>query len=257
MLKVGALNYLNAMPFFTAFECQEISTDATFSYGPPTTLNRALAQGDVDLAIISSVEFLRHQDFYRLVPPGYGISAVDAVRSVRLYLPGTLADLDKKVIAVPTDSASSVELVRILCTHFWGVSCTLKPFIEIEDIHEGQPFLLIGDQCLQYETVEGMQSIDLAEIWYKKTGLPFTFAILADSRKAYEQKEEEMKTFQKQLTQALKWSRENRLLIEQLAQKKLPLPLSTIQEYFSLLQYSLTDLHIQGLREFELLASVP
>jgi chorismate dehydratase len=81
-------------------------------------------------------------------------------------------------------SRSSVNLVKILAKNLWKKEFrwinTYDNF-DFENIPDNEGIVLIGDQCFEYEK-RFLFSIDLAEEWYKFTGLPFTFACWTANR---------------------------------------------------------------------------
>ena len=141
----GSISYLNLLPF-QVFLKRYISSNASkmsFRYkrAVPTQINKALKRGEVNAAFISSVE----SEKYKCTD--LGIVANEKVYSV-LLLEGTNK--------MDPASATSNQLAQVLNL-------------------EGE--VLIGDRALKYY-LDGGEGIDLAEAWYKETGLPFVFARL-------------------------------------------------------------------------------
>src|SRR5918996_6321003 len=82
--------------------------------GVPTELNRALLEGEIDAAPISSIEYARNADSLRLLPR-LCVSSEGAVESIQLI---TKTPLDRlRSIAVTPESATSVVLTRVLFPH--------------------------------------------------------------------------------------------------------------------------------------------
>ncbi len=141
----GSISYLNLLPF-QVFLKRYISNNAsqmTFRYkrAVPSQINKALQRREVHAAFISSVTSAKCKC------TDLGIIADQKVYSV-LLLEGE-NEIDPA-------SASSNQLARVL---------------------ELQGKVLIGDAALKHYFNEGT-GIDLAEAWYKETGLPFVFARL-------------------------------------------------------------------------------
>lgn len=226
--KFGILSYINALPFYAAMQCGAIKSDFAISFGVPTTLNHALQNGQLDLAFISSTEYLSHPERYVLVDD-FCIGARERVGSVKLYLKSSIASLEGKTIACTSQSASSIALLRLLCHHFWRVEPSFAPLASLEELDRHEGFLLIGDDCLSRPEVPPFHSIDLAQAWYYATGLPFTFAVLA-ARPG-------VNVPVQTLRQALQWARENWTTVEQVAAEASQLPLEMIRAYYPLLRY--------------------
>lgn len=141
----GSISYLNLLPF-QVFLKRYISNNAskmTFRYkrAVPSEINRALQRREINAAFISSVSSAKCQC------TDLGIIADQKVYSV-LLLEGE-NEIDPA-------SATSNQLARVL---------------------DLQGKVLIGDAALKHYLHEG-EGIDLAEAWYKETGLPFVFARL-------------------------------------------------------------------------------
>ena len=141
----GSISYLNLLPF-QVFLKRHLSGNAskmTFRYkrAVPSQINKALKRREVNAAFISSVES-KHCKCTDL-----GIIAYEKVYSV-LLLEG-----DHEIDPA---SATSNQLARVL---------DLKGKV------------IIGDAALKHY-LSGSEGIDLAEAWYKETGLPFVFARL-------------------------------------------------------------------------------
>ena len=184
--RLGIVSYTNVAPLHWGLEpWDEDGHRAEFVRGVPSELNRALLAGEIDLTLISSVEFLRHRD--RLVAlPDFSIATLGPVYSVTLFHRRPWHELHGASIAVTTDSATSVELLRVLLEAD-GIHARLVPCPSDLDAmlatHDGA--LLIGDAAL----VEGVarrevrgavpEMTDLGAAWYRHTRLPFTFAVWA------------------------------------------------------------------------------
>ena len=141
----GSIGYLNLLPF-QVFLKKHISHNASkmsFNYNRavPSAINKAFKRQSIHAAFISSVESRKCKC------TDLGIIAHKNVYSVLL--------LEGKNQADPA-SATSNQLTKVLNL-------------------QGQ--VLIGDAALKHY-LDGGEGIDLAEVWYNKTGLPFVFARL-------------------------------------------------------------------------------
>ncbi len=151
-------------------------------------MNTALLAGEIDLSNVSSVAFGQHADEWLLVP-GLSVAAQEKVESVLLF--SWHADwraLDGGSVALSSDSATSVALVRLLAEERYGAHpryVTTLPDLDAM-LAEHDAALLIGDVAL----VEGQKRreivgrgkpyvFDLATEWRAWTGLPFVFAVWA------------------------------------------------------------------------------
>lgn len=254
-IRVGALNYINSLPFFAAFQKGVVPCAGNLIYNVPTALNRALHAQKLDISLISSAEYLCHKENYTLITDAC-IGADGPVMSVLLYIrDGTSLDaLDEQTVAVTAESASSTLLLKILCHNFWQIYPHFSTLNSIEETGKYAAFLLIGDPCLKNQTVPGFYTLDLADAWRIATGLPFTFAVFAAHNNVVEEKKKEIITFTYQLQQALQWAMENRQEIECLASERFALPIEFIRLYYTLLRYEFNEKQKMGLQKFEELA---
>jgi chorismate dehydratase len=172
-LRVGAVGYLNARPLTWALD-RDASRWAV-RYDLPSVCARLLQDGDVDLGLVPSIEYLQAED-YRFVP-GVGVTSRGAVASVALY---TTRPLDQvRHIALDTSSRTSVALTQVLCQHHFRIRPRFVPHgpelaVMTRDFDSG---LLIGDPAFEADHVRlGLQKIDLGLEWTTMTGLPFVYA---------------------------------------------------------------------------------
>ena len=114
-LTIGVIDYLNVQPVYYRLQERLAGRDVRFVYGVPTTLNRMLIDGEIDLAPISAIETARHADQLAVIP-NLGIATLGAVKTVLLFswMPDP-AELDGCTVALTDHSATSVELLKALC----------------------------------------------------------------------------------------------------------------------------------------------
>lgn len=156
--------------------------------GVPTDLNRRLRDGEIDLTLISSIEFLRHRAELTALPD-FSIATLGPVYSVMLFHRRPWDQLAGARIAVSTDSATSVALLQVLLAAD-GIDAELVPMAPdlAAMLADCDAALLIGDAALEEgvheREIDGHTPLrtDLGEAWYARTRLPFTFAVWA-SRK--------------------------------------------------------------------------
>ena len=183
--RLGIVSYTNVAPLHWGFEPW---AGASFVRGVPTELNRQLLAGEIDLTLVSSVEFLRHRDVLRALPD-FSIATLGPVYSVTLFHWEPWTALSGKKIALTTDSATSVELLKALLRES-GIDADFVPMTPDLETMLGScdAALLIGDAALREAVakrpVNGRKPLitDLGSAWYDLTRLPFTFAVWA-SRK--------------------------------------------------------------------------
>lgn len=254
VLRVGAIKYINSLPYIAAIKARKVQSNITLVEGVPAELNRHLREGLLDVSFISTAEYLQNSDRYEMIGD-YCIAASDQVLSVSLYTKGLLHSLDGKFLGVTPESTTAFQLVRVLCHHFWGISPRLLEltgrFHELAQRERYDAFLLIGDVCLRHPEFPGYHTIDLAQAWYYATGLPFTFAVLAARKDILKEKQPQIEGLKHSLDSALFWARSNRSDIVTTALKQCPVGENRMSDYFEALRYSMEEVHLKGMRLFE------
>lgn len=240
-LKVGCVKYINALPLYFPFTSKGVE----FVYDIPSKLNSQLEKKELDGALTSSVESLNGK--YQC-PLDFGIVACNKVLSVNLYTQLPPSSLNGMRVGLTQQSATSISLLKVLCHHHWKI----KPlFVPLEGPFSSYAaVLLIGDEALENQTLPGFQTIDLAEVWYAMTGLPFVFALFAMQP---EIKLETLKSFNKELTSALQWSDSHPTEIQQEALKRCRLSPSLVKRYYSTLSYRIGQEERKSLDLFRML----
>lgn len=179
MLKIGQIEYANCTPLFHALREQFPCSGYEFVTGVPAELNRLLLAGDVDVCPSSSIEYAYHLERYRILPH-LSISSIGAVASVLLFSKVPVEKLQGCKILLSSESATSVNLLKILLGQRYGCTCSYEvapPDATVNDT-DSSALLLIGDAALRSSLEESNLFVyDLAEMWYKWTGKPFVFAL--------------------------------------------------------------------------------
>jgi chorismate dehydratase len=161
VIRLGRIGYVNMAPVFYRLEA-----DVAELVGVPTDLNRALLEGDCDLAPISSIEYARNADRLRILPR-LCVGSEGAVDSIQLVSRTPLERV--RTVAVTPESATSVVLTKVLLPEAEHV-----PLGE-----EAEATLLIGDAALKSAFEDPTPHYDLGRLWRDRTGLPMVFAVWA------------------------------------------------------------------------------
>jgi len=169
MLRIGCVKYLNARPLIHGWE-------GKVDFDHPSALCTKLAAGKLDVALVSSFEFLRNP-VYRIVD-NVSISSHGPVYSVIVAHRGEIGEI--KEVELDPASETSVNLLRCLIAE-----CGLNPRLvqrstaAAESETRGRAYLFIGDQAVRFrqEHPNDFRFWDLGEQWKKLIGLPFVYAL--------------------------------------------------------------------------------
>ena len=165
-LRVGCVKYLNARPLVRGWE-------GNIEFDHPSALCERLAKGQLDVALVSSFEFLRNP-IYQIVD-GVSISSDGPVYSVVVAHRGELSDIEE--IELDPASKTAVSLLRCLLAEL-GSTPRLTSRVP-ENAGSSQARLIIGDQAISFRQTHAdeFRFWDLGEQWTKLTGLPFVYAL--------------------------------------------------------------------------------
>jgi len=172
-VRLGAVSYLNSKPLIQDLAALLPGSEISLEY--PSRLADSLADGDLDVALIPSIEYLRN--------PGHDIisdacvAARGEVLSVKLYCrchPGSV-----QRIAMDEGSRTSATLARIILAERFGAKPEIEPLSmdSLTTETSADAVLLIGDRAMHTPDEEFYEVMDLGDVWYKWTGLPFVFAM--------------------------------------------------------------------------------
>src|SRR6476469_8930277 len=152
-LRIGRIPYINCYPVYGAIDRGIVPLAGELVDGVPTALNARMASGDLDVSVVSAVEYARDARRYLLLPD-LAISCDGPVQSVMLFAIRPAAELDGRRVIVSRSSMTSVALLELLFENVWHAR---PEFVagdaELSDIasfdrepHEAR--LVIGDAAL-------------------------------------------------------------------------------------------------------------
>jgi len=250
MLKLGHIIYSNCFPPHAGILMNAVPFPFQLVEGIPTQLNRMLEDGFLDVSPSSSIEYGIHADRY-LILPGFSITSRKNVMSILLESRVPIEDLNNKVVALTSASATSVILLRILLEMRYKARPSYIMFQQgIEDPGDkAAAMLTIGDFAItRREAALYPYRYDLGELWNGFTGLPFVFALwqVNDSREI----RKDLKQLYNILRESKTYGLEN---LDELARKtssRFNLAAATLQEYWKLFSYDFGPEEQQGLVTF-------
>ncbi len=248
-VKLGQINFINCLPINLPF-ADEGNEVFEIIQGHPTQINELLRKGEIDLAPISSYEYLSNPDQYEILE-GISISSKTQADSVLVFANSEEEIQNTKEIFITDKSATSVNLLKIILEKKFKRDLTTIKFTSFtKNSSEYSVKLLIGDEALKEAQQNNYKYIlDLGTAWYELTNLPMIFALWCFNKDstAIEHYDE---------IQTLILAARDLGLSEMLpdviveAYKQTGLPKATLAKYFQNLDYDFTDKHEESLELF-------
>ena len=172
-VRIGAVSYLNSKPLIEDLPLLLPSTQIILDY--PSRLADRLANDDLDVALIPSVEYFRGSG-YRILSTAC-VAARGPVMSVKLYCrvhPGQIRRL-----ALDEGSRTSAALAKVILAERYGVHPASEslPIESVTTDSSADAVLLIGDRAMHVPEERFVEVMDLGRMWFEWTGLPFVFAM--------------------------------------------------------------------------------
>ncbi|MGC8641134.1 MAG: menaquinone biosynthetic enzyme MqnA/MqnD family protein [Isosphaeraceae bacterium] len=175
-IRVGAVSYLNARPLY--YGLCDLAPDIDLVLEVPGRLADLLEAGELDVALIPSIEYLRGaQRGYQIVP-GFAIAAQGPVHSVKLFSRVPIAQINR--LALDEGSRTSQALVQVWLDARHGARpATIEPLpLSVPALEStADAVLVIGDRAMQVPREPFHEVVDMAAAWRDLTGLPFVFAL--------------------------------------------------------------------------------
>lgn len=172
-VRVGAVNYLNTKPLIHGLRTSAPQVDLILDL--PSRLADRLAAGELDVALIPSIEFFQNPD-YSIVSDAC-IGCRGPVLSVKLFFRKPPAEV--ATLALDEGSRTSAALAQILLQQQFGVRPRLEPLpigAKIEST-SSDAVLLIGDRAIHSPAGPFVEVWDLGDQWRRWAELPFVFAM--------------------------------------------------------------------------------
>jgi chorismate dehydratase len=254
-MRIGRIGYINCAPVYGAIDrgIVALPPGGELVTGTPAELNDLLVAGELDVSVISAIEYARHAKDLVLLPE-LAISCDGPVRSVALFSRRTFGQLDGRTVLLSASSRTSVALVELLCRDVWKVKPKFaEARAEAQDLdalaalpHEA--VLVIGDAALQL-TAAGTYPYryDLGEEWKRWTGQPFVFAVWAGKRTA---NAGVVKPAHEALLASRAWGLAHLDDLAADAARRTGVAVATCREYLGGLDYAFSDRHRTALTDF-------
>ena len=167
-LRVGTVPYLVARPLDLGLDEEP---GIALRQDVPAKLVAALREGELDIALVSSIELFRRPGYRYLA--GLGVIAENGVSSVKVFHEKPWDEV--RTVALDPASRTAATLTRVVLPD--------RSFLEVEPGNDpaqagADAWLRIGDAALRehFEHPE-RPAFDPARAWTAETGLPFVFAL--------------------------------------------------------------------------------
>lgn len=252
-MRLGRIPWINAAPINAAMDRGIVPAPATIVSATAAELNDLLAAGELDLSVISAVEYARDASQYHLLPD-LAISCDGPVHSVALFSKRPIHELDGATVLRTASSRTSVLLLELLCRHVWKVRPQFATArAEPNDLAALQTLphdavLVIGDAALHLRAANLYPVFaDLGQAWKEWTGLPFVFAVWAARRDA---DREGALRVHGDLLASRAWGVEHLDQLAAEAAARTGIPATVVRAYLGDLDYRLSYRHLAGLTEF-------
>ncbi|HUG35304.1 MAG TPA: menaquinone biosynthesis protein, partial [Candidatus Limnocylindrales bacterium] len=120
-MKLGRIAYINCAPVYGAIDRGIVAPPGELVTGTPAELNDLLVAGELDVSVISAIEYARNSRDLVLLPD-LAISCDGPVRSVALFSRRPVEDLDGRTVLLSASSRTSVALLELLCRDVWKIT---------------------------------------------------------------------------------------------------------------------------------------
>jgi chorismate dehydratase len=263
MLRVGRIPYINCYPVYGAIDAGLVRLEAELVTGVPSDLNQRMARGQLDVSVVSAIEYARASERYVLLPD-LAISCDGPVRSVLLLSKLPAPELGGRRVMVSRSSMTSVALLELLFANVWHAQPEFVPGdAELTDVsrfaeepHDAR--LVIGDAALVLGTREsstGHRSrvpsyefvYDLGAEWKRWTSLPFVFAVWVAQRSTSVSR---ALAVHATLIESRSWGLQHLDRLAERAAASSGVDTGACREYLSGLDYRLSYPHLAGLTNF-------
>lgn len=252
-MRLGRLPWINCYPVYGAIDRGLVRVDADLVSGTASDLNDLLAAGELDVSVISAVEYARDAAAYHLLPE-LAISCDGPVHSVMLFSRKPVEQLQGATVLRTSSSRTSILLLELLFRHRWRVVpryATVRA--EPSDLDALARFphdavLVIGDSALLLAAKRHYPvQVDLGAAWKEWTGLPFVFAVWAARRTAGI---EGVRGIHARLLEARAWGLSHLDLLADQAWATTGIDRQVCRSYLGDLDYSFSYRHLAGLTDF-------
>jgi predicted solute-binding protein len=238
---VGSVPYVNAKPLVSQFEHLGEKSPVKVLYKLPSQLPDLLETGEAQAVLVSSFDSLRRPG--RRISGGC-VSTYGDAQSVRIFSKVPLNQI--KTLALDTSSLTSIHLAQVVLIENYGIRAevvNMPPDLQTM-LGRCDAAVIIGDKGMVAHG-EGLHVTDVGAEWHKLTDLPFVWAAWIGGSGLTED-------LAGHLELANEWGQEHLDQVIEETQAQVNWPGDSCRFYLSsIMNYRLTDAHLEGLRFFQ------
>ncbi len=252
---MGHIQFLNCLPLYWGLARTGTLLDLDLSKDTPEKLSEQLVRGELDIAPITLVEFLRAADDL-VAFPDLAVGCDGPVMSCVIVSQKPLDQLDGARVALGSTSRTSVRLAQLLLAEKIGVrpeyySC--PPDLGLM-MQEADAAVLIGDAALRANLHDGprlgLEVHDLGQMWKEWTGLPFVFAVWATRREYLEREPVVVQKVHEAFLASRDLSLEEVAKVAEQAARWETFDEPVLERYFTTLDFRFGPEQLRGVTEF-------
>ncbi|CAL2068203.1 menaquinone biosynthesis protein [Streptomyces sp. TR1341] len=253
--RVGHIQFLNCLPLYWGLARTGTLLDFQLTKDTPEKLSERLIQGELDVAPVTLVEYLKNSDDL-VAFPDIAVGCDGPVMSCVIVSQVPLEQLDGAKVALGSTSRTSVRLAQLLLSERYGVQpeyYTCPPDLGLM-MREADAAVLIGDAALRANLHDGprygLDVHDLGTLWKEWTGLPFVFAVWAARRDYLEREPLITHQVHQAFLESKKISLEEVDKVAEQAAHWEAFDAQTLAKYFTTLDFSFGDAQLAAVAEF-------
>ncbi|MER7917426.1 MULTISPECIES: menaquinone biosynthetic enzyme MqnA/MqnD family protein [unclassified Streptomyces] len=253
--RVGHIQFLNCLPLYWGLARTGTLLDFQLTKDTPEKLSERLIQGELDVAPVTLVEYLKNSDDL-VAFPDIAVGCDGPVMSCVIVSQVPLEELDGAKVALGSTSRTSVRLAQLLLGERYGVRpeyYTCPPDLGLM-MREADAAVLIGDAALRANLHDGprygLDVHDLGTLWKEWTGLPFVFAVWAARRDYLEREPLITHQVHQAFLESKKISLEEVDKVAEQAAHWEAFDARTLARYFTTLDFSFGDAQLAAVAEF-------
>lgn len=257
-VRLGSIGYVNSLPVDLGLLSGEVPSPCRLFRDVPSSLNRRLSEGDLDISPVSALHYAEHSDEL-LMLPGVSISSRSGVKSVLLLSRYSIDDLEGRNVAVTSQGKTTPALLKVILSGRYSSRAELETVPDAwSRLADGRSdaALVIGDDALRAaeQGAGGYKVYDLAQEWNAWTGLPFVFAVWAVRKDFAAGSAGLVQAANASIQESKRWGAVNMDRVLEESIRLTGLPERTLVHYFEHLCYDYDDDLKSGMSHFVKLA---